>query len=277
VNTFVRESVKEINLSFWHSLKQNPLVSDYDMKTPLKSMTVKVLSAFLAVSFGVSQAPAQQDDPIPEHFKELTGEQILELVRLSQALQNHDLSARLRKDRKTEPLGISMRQGAIYFKFEPDEIIELKLDDKGSVLNRETRKGKGPVPANDYGKNIRGTDVTYEDLSMRFLYWPKPVLLDEERIKFKKCWKLRVVNPNKTGPYQSVLIWVHQASGALIQMKGYGWKPSEHPIKMFRVTQAQKVDGAWILKQMQVETIDPKNGRSLGDTFLEVRKPEKAK
>lgn len=248
------------------------------MKSFLKLLSVSALGVLLTFSFGTSRAVAQDDEVVPEHFKKLTGEQILELVRLSQALQNHDLSARLRKDRKFEPLGISMREGAIFFKFrDPDEIIELKMTDKKSVLNKQTRKGSSAIPSKEYGKNIRGTDVTYEDLSMRFLYWPKPVLLDEERIKFKKCWKLRVVNPDKTGPYQSVLIWVHQASGALIQMKGYGWKPSEHPIKMFRVTQGQKVDGAWILKQMQVESINPNTGRSMGDTYLEVRKPEKAR
>ena len=237
-----------------------------------------ILGLIVTIPMLPVSASAQDGDPLPEEFKGLTAEQILELVRLSQALQNHDLSARLRKDRKYAPLGISMRRDSIYFKFrEPDEIIQLQLTDERSILSKQTKAGKGPIPADEYGKRIRGTDVTYEDLSMRFLYWPKPVLLREERVKFKKCWVLRVVNPGKTGPYQTVRIWVDQGSGALIQMKGFGWKPAEHPVKMFRVTQGQRVDGAWILKQMQVESIDPATGRSLGDTFLEVKKPKKAK
>lgn len=247
-------------------------------RTPLGFLLLSLCVAAMALPVLPAAAQDDDDEPIPEEFKSLTPGQILELVRLSQALQNHDLSARLRKDRSYAPLGISMRQGSIYFKFrDPDEIIQLQLADDKSNLNRQTREGNGPVPAAEYGDSIRGTDVSYEDLSMRFLYWPKPVLLREERIKFKKCWVLRVVNPDKTGPYQSVRIWVHQGSGALIQMQGFGWEPSEHPVKMFRVTQGQKVDGTWILKQMQVETLDPASGRSLGETYLEVRKPEPAK
>ena len=248
------------------------------MKYFYKAFTISVLSAIIGLSASVLPASAQDDEVIPEDFKNLTGEQILELVRLSQALQNDDLSARLRKGKTFTPLGISMREGSIYFKFrDPDEIIQLQLTEKDSILNKQTREGNGAIPAGDYGKPIRGTDVTYEDLSMRFLYWPKPVVLKEERVGLKKSWKLRVVNPNRSSPYQSVAIWVHQASGALIKMEGYGWKPSENPIKKFLVTKVQKVDGVWILKQMQVETIDPANGNSLGDTFLEVRKPEDAK
>ncbi|MCB1095731.1 MAG: outer membrane lipoprotein-sorting protein [Verrucomicrobiae bacterium] len=249
------------------------------MKDFYKALTVSILSLIIGLSSAaILPARAQDDEAVPEEFKNLTGEQILELVRLSQALLNHDLSARLRNGKDYTPLGISMRKGSIYFKFrDPDEIIQLEMAEEGSILHRQTREGSAAIPAADYGKIIRGTDVTYEDLSMRFLYWPKPVMLKEERVGFKKCWKLRVVNPNRTGPYQSVLIWVHQASGALIKMEGYGWKPSENPVKKFLVTKVQKIDGVWILKQMQVETIDPGNGKSLGDTYLEVRKPEPAK
>ena len=243
-------------------------------------MASAVLSVLIALTVFMVMTPepvaAQQDEPIPEQFKDLTADQILELVRLSQALQNHDLAARLRKGRKFEPVGISMREGAITFKFaNPQEFLELRMGDENSKLFLETPKGKGPVANKEYGKKIRGTDVTYEDLSMRFLYWPKPVLLREARLKFKKCWVLRVVNPDRTGPYQSVRIWVHQASGALLQMEGFGWKPSANPIKKFRVTKVQKVERTWILEQMQVESLDPKSGRSLGDTFLEIKKPER--
>ena len=226
-------------------------------------------------SSGLAQ---QSDDPLPEEFKGLNADQILELVRLSQALQNNDLSARLTKSRTTIPTGISMRKGSIYFKFKnPDEILQLQLGDKGATLSRETRAGKGPVAPADYGKPIRGTDVTLEDLSMRFLYWPKPVKLKDQIVRFKKCWVLRVVNPNRTGPYQTVRIWVHQASGALLQMEGFGWKPSSKPIKRFRVTRVQKVDKTWILREMVVETLDPKTGKRLGDTKLQVRSPKKVK
>ena len=227
------------------------------------------------------QSVSAQDDAIPKEFEGLSAEQILDLVRMSQALQNHDLSSRLKKGRTLIPLGISMREGSIYFAFrDPDEILQLQLGEQKGSLMRQTRKGKGAVPANEYGTAIRGTDVTYEDLAMRFLYWPKPVRLKDDRLGLKigKCWVIRVVNPDRRGPYQTVRIWVHQKSGALVKMEGYGWKASKYPIKRFKVTKGQRTkDGTWILKQMLVETTNPQNGRATSDTFLEVRDPKAAK
>jgi hypothetical protein len=242
----------------------------------VKPTLLSVLFAFFCVSFGCAE---DADEPLPEEFKSLTADQILELVRLSQALQDSGLSAHLRKGGNLIPVGISMRKGSILFKFQqPDEILELQLGDKGATLNRETRAGKRAVPKGDYGTHIRGTDVTYEDLSMRFLYWPKPALLGTVRLNLlRKCWKLRVTNPDESGPFSTVIVWVHQASGALLQMEGYGRAPSSNPIKRFRVTKVQKSKGAWILRQMVIETLNPKTRRSVGETTLNVRDPKLVK
>jgi hypothetical protein len=114
---------------------------------------------------------------------------------------------------------------------------------------------------------------------MRFLYWPKPALLGTDRLNLRKCWKLRVTNPDEIGPFSTVIIWVHQASGGLLQMEGYGRAPSSHPIKRFRVTRVQRHKGAFTLRQMVIESINPKTGRRAraGETTLNVRDPKLVK
>ena len=73
---------------------------------------------------------------------------------------------------------------------------------------------------------------------MPFLYWPKPVRLRDDRLGIrKKCWVIQVSNPERRGLYRNVRIWVHQESGAMLRMEGYGWGESKYPIKRFKVTE----------------------------------------
>ncbi|MGK0190584.1 MAG: hypothetical protein ACI9R3_006413 [Verrucomicrobiales bacterium] len=202
------------------------------------------------------------------------------MARLNESLQSRDLSARIRSDKTVIPMGISLRTDAIYYKFrEPDEIIELKIQRMGVVLNREVRTGKEPIPEADYGKPFRGTDMSIEDLSMRFLYWPNPVCLKDEQIgnAQKNCWVLQILNPDRTGMYQRVHVWVHKDTETLIQAEGFGWESSTKPIRRFEVTQLMRVDGSWNLKNMVIESLDPTTGRRLGVTTFQVRSPTNSK
>ena len=42
---------------------------------------------------------------------------------------------------------------------------------------------------NQLGERIRGTDIAYDDIAMRFLKWPKPVILKIEKAKGGIAWK----------------------------------------------------------------------------------------
>ena len=148
--------------------------------------------------------------------------------------------------------------------------INLDLNDQGFIL-REISKGKNsPVPKSKYTETIRGTDITYEDLSMRFLYWPRPVMLDKETVKHHTCWKLRLDNPDTSGDYAVALIWVNSGSGAIMRMEGYDRQGKL--IKRYEVISGMKVGDAWMLKQMRIETFNPTTKKRVGRTYLELEK-----
>lgn len=240
---------------------------------PNTDLSRRLFTRSLALSAGALAAlpsiSLAQADP-----NKLTGEQILYLVRMSQA-GNHDLQARLRRGKQIVPLGLKIRPNTISFSFaSPRETLLLEFKDK-KVSLKEIKPGKQvAVPFNRFGENVRGTDVTFEDLSMRFLYWPNAVKLEEQpRIKFRKCWKLRVNNPGKDGPYAVVLLWIDQKSGGLMKVEGYDFKG--RIVKRYQVISGQKLGKVWILKQMRVETVDPRTRKVAGQTYLEVKKPQK--
>jgi hypothetical protein len=124
---------------------------------------------------------------------------------------------------------------------------------------------------------IAGTDVTYEDLAMRFFYWPNPKLEGVENINGEDCYKIKVDKPkNSAGRYAAVYIWVHRKFGAFMRIAGYD--KGGGLVKEFVVEEVMPVtDKIWSLKKMQVSTHDPVAKRRLSITSLVFDSPRKTK
>ncbi len=227
----------------------------------------------LALLALTSPAPSVfAEDPPP------TAEEILKLVRLSYALQDNKVSGELRDDEsgKVEPMELTMQKQVIRFRFAnpPPEIVHLDLTATPATLWQVKPGGTTQVPLKQAASPVRGMDINYEDLSMRFLYWANPKLLGEDRIRTVKCWKVRVTAPDRNGPYGTVDLWVHQESGGVAKMEAYN--PQGRMVKRFQVISVQKHNKATILKEMRVESFNPLNGERKGRTYMKLNAPEKA-
>lgn len=232
------------------------------MKKRLRPIAI---AAALAVTFSGSafaQAPA-------------SAEEILQLVRLSYALQDTKLRGELRDDDsgRIEPLELTMQKQVVRFRFmnSPPEIVHLDLTTTPATLWQVKAGGSTPVPLKQAGDSVRGMDFNYEDLSMRFLYWKNSELLGEDRVRTVKCWKVRVMAPNRSGPYGTVDLWVHQESGGVAKMEAYN--PQGKLVKRFQVVSVQKVGKATVLKEMRVESFNPSTGSAQGRTYMKMDKP----
>jgi len=209
----------------------------------------------------------------------VTGDELLKVVRQSQALQDfQQLKGALRSQATGQkiPMELSMKDGSIRFLLrEPNEIINLDLGDNGSRLYRVVAGAKKEVPPSLYSDHVRNTDLNYEDLSMRFLYWPHAKILGEDSISSQSCWIVRVTNPDgrKRGPYGTVDIWVAKKSGGMAKMEAHD--ADGRRVKQFLVRKIQHYNDAYILEQMRVESFDPDKGKSLGITYMEIDDPGK--
>ncbi|MBE7494158.1 MAG: outer membrane lipoprotein-sorting protein [Verrucomicrobiaceae bacterium] len=206
-----------------------------------------------------------------------TAEQILRIVRLSYALQNHKMDGVLRDDAtgKVEPMELNMEKQVMRFRFknQPPEIIHLDLNTTPATLYQVKPGGSAVVPASQMGNKVRNMELNYQDLSLAFLYWPRPQHMGEDRVSLQKCWKVRVTNPSakREGPYWTVDIWVHQESGGAAKMEAYDF--NSKLVKRFQVTKVQKVDGATTLKEMKIETFNPFDGSRKGRTYMTMGDP----
>lgn len=200
-----------------------------------------------------------------------TAEQLLDRARMAATLQENDLRGTIRKDRKKTDVSLFLRGKNIQFTTnDGSERFHMRLGDDQfdllEIINGKTVR----FPDKKLRQPIAGSDLTYEDLSMRFFYWPNPQLLGEERVKGYDCWKIRINNPGETGAYRVVYVWVHKKFGAFMKVEGFDRQGNK--LKQFTVDDVMKLsDGSYTLKEMEVASYQ--GGRVSGRSSLEFDKP----
>jgi len=197
--------------------------------------------------------------------------EILDSVRMLESRQQIDLQGQLRQNEVVIPFRLTQTGPLIRYSFaNPEEVLQLRLGENSSRLDVVTDAGTEKLAASKLDQKIRGTGITYEDLSLKFLYWPNARLLDEETVRTRRCWKLQVQAPSRESQYSRVVLWIDEASGALIRMEGYDW--DGRICKRFEMVSAQKIDNRWFLKQMRIEQLQPGTNNVESRTYLEIKK-----
>jgi len=200
-----------------------------------------------------------------------SAKEILTSVRLQQAQQQIDLQGQLRENEKVIPFHLTQTGPVIRYTFSnPDEALQLRLDENDSRLEEVTRSGAEKITPAQFDHKVRGTGVSYEDLALKFLYWTNARLTGEDTIRTRNCWKLELKAPSRQSQYSNVFLWVDKSGGALMRMEGYDW--NGQLAKRFEVVSAQKIEGRWFLKQMRIEEIQPGTGKVQARTYLEIKK-----
>ncbi len=204
---------------------------------------------------------------------------ILRTARYVATLQQHDLKGQIRKGNVKTPVMLYLRGENIQFQYLRRQTnkwapFHMRLE-KDHYDLFEMKDGKTlRFPASKLGQAIEGTDLSYEDLAMRFLYWPKGKVEGSEKIKGRDCWKVRLENPGKSGRYAVVYVWVDKKAGALIQVVGYNGGNPAMLLKRFLVSEIMKVGNAYTLRTMRVDSYDPVTNKTTGITYVEFEKPK---
>lgn len=200
-----------------------------------------------------------------------SAKEILESVRLRQGQQQLELQGQLREGELVIPFRLTQTGPMIRYSFSnPDEALQLRLGDNDSRLEEVTSAGVEKIKAAQFDRKVRGTGVTYEDLALKFLYWPDARVTGENSIRTRNCWKLELKAPSRQSHYSNLWLWVDKNGGALMRMEGYDW--DGRLAKRFEVVSAQKIEGRWFLKQMRIEEFDPGTRKVKSRTYLEIWK-----
>ena len=185
------------------------------------------------------------------------GNDVLRLVRASESDQHRDLTGRLRMSTDAgtllAPFKLLMRGGTITYQFaNPPESLVLRLGEKGSKLERISGSGKTQnIAGAKLDGPVRGTDITYEDLALKFLYWRNARVTGQDSVMTRTCWIVQAQPASKDeSQYDMVRLWVDK-SGGLLKAECYAHGAL---VKRFQVRNVQhsKV-GGYVLKTLRVE------------------------
>ncbi len=235
----------------------------------MKMMNKFTLTCFLALAalLPAAHAEAPSADELLAGMREMT---------VSQG--ERDVAGTIRKGRTKIPFSLSSRGDTIVYQYKQGEAwqrfdVRMKSKNAELYLLKPGNKAELMAPAN-YARLIPGTDVSYEDLSMRFLYWKGGRVIEDaadSRIKGQDCYIVEVPNPNpKVGQYAWVRLWIDKENGTAWQIDGYGADGKLR--KRFSITSVQRLsDGTWFFKQMKLEVRNPQNPeRTMALNYLEM-------
>jgi hypothetical protein len=195
---------------------------------------------------------------------------LLRNARMAQAGQQRTLKGHLRVESsgRIVPFTLVLDGTTIRYQF-ADTAIVLKLGDNTSQLLEAAGGDMKKVSPARYDKGVEGTDITFEDLSLKFLYWPKAKIDGTDKVGLSDCWTLRLEPGLEPSAYASLELWVDKARGAFV--KGEGFNAAGQEVKEFNVVSFQHDgQGGWMLKKMRIETLSPGGGEST--TYLEIDK-----
>jgi len=211
---------------------------------------------------------------LPALGVDLEAEQLLANARYVSALNKQDLEGKLKQGSKEVPIKLFMRGQNIQIQFQEknEQIkgIHLQLNDANCELFDVIGDQMTQFPDQKIGQAVESTDLSYEDLSLRFLYWPSPEIVGEEKIKGQDCYIIRVFNPDTRGNYAVCDLSIHKKAAALMQMKGFNLK-GQH-VKTLLTTELMNVEGEILMKKMKVESLS--NGRTNSLSYLIFNNPE---
>ena len=222
-----------------------------------------VKSILAAACFTLALAPSVRADDPP------SAQELLKSVRIAQSSQDWKLTGRIRVGSKKIPFNLGLEKGAIRYEFTDNgDLLTLRLGEKSSVLE-ETKGGKtGRVTAAKLDAPVHGTEISYEDLALRFIYWRDANVVGSDMISAHRCWKVeaRPASANDS-QYARVMLWIGREDGSL--MKAESYDAAGKWVRRFTVTSVMKREGYWMLKQMRIESA---NGRSVDPkpTYLEI-------
>ena len=114
----------------------------------------------------------------------------------------------------------------------------------------EEIKPPAPGPARPRGMSILGTDVTWSDISLDYLWWDDvsfDSLRESETVQGQVCAIVMLRKADRT-----VRAWIDRKTGALLQAEELA---AGRPVRRLWGTRIKKFGDRWMANVMEVETL----------------------
>ena len=109
---------------------------------------------------------------------------------------------------------------------------------------------------------VQGTDLTWVDLCLSYLWWPGGETVGTDRVRGRFCYVVDLPAPEDlAGEFDHVRIWVDPKINMLLKAEAYD--STGERIRKMGVESFKKVDGVWFIKDIDVYSYPSKDRTSL--------------
>ena len=121
----------------------------------------------------------------------------------------------------------------------------------------------------DLFESVQGTDVSWMDLTLAFLWWEGGSIVGSDEIKGRRCYVVEVPAPvyREAGEgdrrpssaagrrYSRALLWIDKELRTLLQAEGYDCDGKL--VRRLWVKSFKKINDRWVIKDMEVQGSAP--------------------
>lgn len=108
-------------------------------------------------------------------------------------------------------------------------------------------------PAPSLASRVRGTDMTWLDITLDFLWWPDARFDGMGLVLGRTCDILVVTPPIPVAGCSAVRLWIDRRLHFLMQAEQLD--PQGNPIRRMWVQRVKKINARWMIRDMEIETI----------------------
>lgn len=121
------------------------------------------------------------------------------------------------------------------------------------------------APLPDLVAPIEGTDISWMDLSLSFLWWPDAVLSGREDVKGRDCLVVdTAAPPGSFAGCAGVRLWIDPRIHILLRAEAYD--AANAPMRRLEVKSFKKINDRWVIKDIELTSLPSKH-----KTHLRVR------
>lgn len=139
------------------------------------------------------------------------------------------------------------------FGAEIEQLTVIRIPGRPATYEYAAGNPLSPAETPDLGAAVQGTDFSWLDLSLCFLWWTEAKLAGREIVRGRPCFVVEVrPPPEEKSPYSMARLWIDEEIRMMLQAEAYDGKGA--PARRLWVKSVKKINDAWMIKDVDVES-----------------------
>lgn len=110
-----------------------------------------------------------------------------------------------------------------------------------------------PAPLADLSAPVQGTDMSWLDLTLSFLWWQGGTVTGSDTVRGRECDVVEVPAPKEqAAQYARVRLWIDRGLSMLLRAEGIA--PDGRPLRRLWVQSLKKMNDRWMVKDLEVQS-----------------------